>query len=446
MSKGKLPKGWKVLKFKDVTTIIGGGTPSTSIEEYYDGDIPWLSPVDLSGYKKKYISKGRKNITKLGLQKSSARLLPKNSVLFSSRAPIGYVAIAENEVTTNQGFKNLLPSPIYDPSFAYYYLKFKKDYIESQASGTTFKEISGKKLGEIEFVLPPLPEQQRIVARLDAIFGHLDVLKEKLDRIPELLKNFRQQVLTQAVTGELTREWREGNGYFMEESLNLEEDLEMREIKYGIPESWLWVPFNSIAEVKSNLVQPNEYLDYPLIAPDNIESGSGKLINTPLVSDILPKSPKHFFHEGNIVYSKIRPYLSKLILADFEGLCSADMYPISTSLVTKYLYYFMLSDVFLRYATTAGERSVLPKINQKELAVIPISVPPLNEQEEIVRQVDSLFCLADKIESQYRSLKAKIDQLPQAILAKAFRGELVAQEVKKYVREVEELGMVAEED
>lgn len=153
------------------------------------------------------------------MQKSSARLLPKNSVLFSSRGPIGYVAIAKNEITTNQGFKSLVPSPHYDPSFAYYFLKHRKDYIESQASGTTFKEISGKKLGEIQFPLPPLPEQQRIVAKLDGLFRHLDSLKEKLDRIPKLLKSFRQQVLTQAVTGELTKEWRETNNVILDAAI-----------------------------------------------------------------------------------------------------------------------------------------------------------------------------------------------------------------------------------
>ena len=170
-----LPKTWVEIKISELTKVISGGTPKTKIDEYFGGSIAWLTPADLSKYKNKYIAKGRRNITKLGLDKSSAKLLPKDSVLFSSRAPIGYTVIASNPICTNQGFKNLIPNEFYVPSYAYYYLKHSKGYIESQASGTTFREISGKKLGEVPFPLPPLAEQQRIVAKLDSLFGHLDL-------------------------------------------------------------------------------------------------------------------------------------------------------------------------------------------------------------------------------------------------------------------------------
>ncbi len=196
-----LPKNWVEIKISELTTIVAGGTPKSSNSEYFGGDIPWITPADLSGYKEKYIEKGRRNLTELGLEKSSAKLLPKESVLFSSRAPIGYIVIAKNPISTNQGFKNLLPNKAYDSSFAYYYLKHIKDYAESQASGTTFKELSGKKMGELPFLLPPLSEQHRIVAKLDGLFGHLSALQARLARVPDLMAAFRQSVLTQAVTG-----------------------------------------------------------------------------------------------------------------------------------------------------------------------------------------------------------------------------------------------------
>src|SRR5690606_29906951 len=126
----------------------------------------------------KHIAKGRKNISDLGLQKSSAKLLPKDTILFSSRAPIGYVAIAINEISTNQGFKNILPSPFFVSAYVYYFLKFKRGYIESQASGTTFKEISLSKMQQIPLLLPPLPEQERIVAKLDKLFTQHEKIKK----------------------------------------------------------------------------------------------------------------------------------------------------------------------------------------------------------------------------------------------------------------------------
>lgn len=118
----EVPENWCWVRLGGITDIVGGGTPSSKVSEYYEGGtIPWISPADLSGYKDMYISHGAKNITELGLEKSSARLMPKNTVLLSSRAPIGYVAIAENDISTNQGFKSFLPSKAYIPHYLYWY-------------------------------------------------------------------------------------------------------------------------------------------------------------------------------------------------------------------------------------------------------------------------------------------------------------------------------------
>ena len=140
----KIPKSWEWLQIGNVATIVGGGTPKTSEPSYFEeGDIPWITPADLSKYKDKFIARGARNITKLGLEKSSAKLLPTGAVLFSSRAPIGYVAIASQPVSTNQGFKSfVLPKEI-DSSYAYYYLLKSKEMIQDLGGGTTFKEVSG---------------------------------------------------------------------------------------------------------------------------------------------------------------------------------------------------------------------------------------------------------------------------------------------------------------
>lgn len=145
---------WRSYKLSELGAIIGGGTPSTHNASYFDGDIPWITPNDLSHYKRRYISRGERNITKKGLASCSAKLLPAGTVLFSSRAPIGYVAIAENPVCTNQGFKNIIPFNSSDSLFLYYLLKTLGDKIEQYASGATFKEISGAAMGEISISIP----------------------------------------------------------------------------------------------------------------------------------------------------------------------------------------------------------------------------------------------------------------------------------------------------
>ena len=160
---------WKTYKLSEIGTVVGGATPSTTVERFYGGDIPWLTPKDLSNFQYRYIEKGERNITQEGLDSCSAQLLPANTVLFSSRAPIGYVAIAKNPIATNQGFKSIIPNEKVDSLFLYYILKYNKDKIEAMGSGTTFKEVSGAVMKNVEISLPSLEEQRRIAGILGAI-------------------------------------------------------------------------------------------------------------------------------------------------------------------------------------------------------------------------------------------------------------------------------------
>ncbi|WP_247950251.1 restriction endonuclease subunit S [Streptococcus constellatus] len=161
---------WKKVKLSELGTIVGGGTPSTKKEEYYGGNIPWITPKDLANFGERYIEHGNRNITLAGLENSSAKILPAGSILFSSRAPIGYIAITANNVTTNQGFKSIIPNSDVDSLFLYYLLKFNKDKIENMGSGTTFKEVSANVMKSIEVFIPTeIAEQRKISAILGAI-------------------------------------------------------------------------------------------------------------------------------------------------------------------------------------------------------------------------------------------------------------------------------------
>ena len=184
----KLPESWQETTIGEIAEVIGGGTPSSKVDEYWGGDIPWLTPKDLSGYAFRRVKNGKRNITNLGLTNSSARLLPRNTILVTSRAPIGYVAIADNEVATNQGFKSLILKDGYDPYFFYYLIKHNVPALEAVSSGTTFKEISGKAFKQIKFKIPPLPEQKAIAH----ILGSLDDKIELNRRMNETLEAMAQ--------------------------------------------------------------------------------------------------------------------------------------------------------------------------------------------------------------------------------------------------------------
>ncbi|WP_443110694.1 restriction endonuclease subunit S [Caloramator sp. mosi_1] len=162
--------------------IVSGGTPKTSVKEYWEnGTIPWITPADLGLYKSKYISHGKRFITEIGLIKSSAQLMPRGAVIFSSRAPIGYVAIAKNEICTNQGCKSSVPYVMDMNEYIYYYLMYAAKLINENASGTTFNEISGTEFSNIVLPLPPLAEQKRIVEKVNQIMNLCDELEKVIE-------------------------------------------------------------------------------------------------------------------------------------------------------------------------------------------------------------------------------------------------------------------------
>lgn len=188
-------------KLSEIGKVVGGGTPSTKHSEYYtDSGIPWLTPKDLSGYDKMYISKGGRDITQEGLENSSAKLLPANSILVSSRAPIGYVAIAKNEVATNQGFKSIIPNrELVIPEYLYFVMQTSKQDLEQIASGSTFKEVSTKVMSNFEVEIPSLDEQNKVLDYLLPITRKIEKnsrINANLDEIKTAYfdKSFNQQM------------------------------------------------------------------------------------------------------------------------------------------------------------------------------------------------------------------------------------------------------------
>ena len=176
---------WIETTIGEIADVVGGSTPSTKDPANFDGHIPWLTPKDLSGPHRRYVERGERNLSEQGLRGCSAQLLPKNSVLLSSRAPIGYVAIAANPIATNQGFRSLVVKPEYHHEFLFYWLTANVDELERHASGSTFKELSGTSLKKIRIRLPAGREEQRAIAH---ILGTLDDKIELNRRMSETLE------------------------------------------------------------------------------------------------------------------------------------------------------------------------------------------------------------------------------------------------------------------
>ena len=192
---------------------------------------------------------------------------------------------------------------------------------------------------------------------------------------------------------------------------------------HDLPLSWCWARFDQVATIASNLVSPNDFADSPHVAPDNIEKGTGNLLPCKTVSEDAVRSANHRFFAGQILYSKIRPNLSKAVIVDFDGLCSADMYPLNSCIDAGYLLRFILSPTFLGMAVRNDTRVAMPKINQEELSRILVAVPPLAEQRRIVGKVDQLLGLCDELaarQAAVREASAKLmDSAIHTILSEA---------------------------
>ena len=191
---------WAIGTISDLGAVVGGSTPSKAKPEYYtETGIAWITPKDLSVNKSKFISHGENDITELGLKNSSATIMPEVTVLFSSRAPIGYIAVAAGEVTTNQGFKSIVPKPEIGTAFVYYFLKHNLPIIEGMASGSTFKEVSGSTMKGVPAVIPDTDTIARFNDFCSPIFAQQRILEEQNQSLAAL----RDDLLPKLMSGEI---------------------------------------------------------------------------------------------------------------------------------------------------------------------------------------------------------------------------------------------------
>ena len=191
---------WQIGTICDLGAVVGGSTPSKSKAEYYtDKGIAWITPKDLSINKSKFISHGENDITELGLKNSSATIMPEGTVLFSSRAPIGYIAIADGEVTTNQGFKSVVPKPEIGTAYVYYFLKHNLPSIEGMASGSTFKEVSGSVMKSVPAQIP----DGDTLSKFNDFCGLLFAQQKQLEKENRTLAELRDTLLPKLIAGEI---------------------------------------------------------------------------------------------------------------------------------------------------------------------------------------------------------------------------------------------------
>ncbi len=293
---GEIPKDWEVRKIKEIGEVAGGTTPSTKKKEYWDGEIPWLTPKDLREYEYIYISKGERNITKKAVKECSLKIFPEGTVLLTTRAPIGYVAIAKNQITTNQGFRNIVPHKI-KSEYLYYYLKNITDYLKSLAGGSTFGELTGSTLREVLIPYPSPPEQSRIAT----VLSWFDDLIENKKRQNEILEKVAMAIF---------------KSWFVDfEPFKDEEFVYNEELGKEIPKEWKVKKLGKLIKIESGGYAPQgeKYFTngkYPFVRVKHLSNqpciNGCDFINDDAVRDYKLK----LFKEGSIIFQKSGESLS----------------------------------------------------------------------------------------------------------------------------------------
>lgn len=422
---------WPIAQLGDIATIQSGGTPSRSVREYWDGDIPWIKISDLTST---YVTASEERITTPGLENSSAKVFPKGTILLTIFATIGKVAILDIAAATNQAIAGITPRSNSYGKFLYYALVHYSNDLLVQGKGVAQKNINLSILKKLHLPLPTISEQKLIAAKLDKLFDHLHRIRERLDKIPALLKQFRQAVLTQAVTGKLTKNWNRGDSQWKKEKAS--ECCEVVQ-SGGTPRAGFvtdGVPFLKVY----NIVNQRIDFDYrpQFIAWDVHQTGQKKSITIP----------------GDVIMNIVGPPLGKVAIVpdtypEWNINQAVTLFRPKKYLNNKYLYLFFCQGKVVK-EIMSETRGVVGQVNisLSQCRNFEIDIPPYDEQLEIVGRVESLFIIADRIEARYIAMKEKIDQLPQLILSKAFKGELVKGAEKEYEMELNEMeGMMAAE-
>ncbi|MCJ0943066.1 restriction endonuclease subunit S [Mammaliicoccus sciuri] len=250
---------FKKYKIEEIGTVVGGGTPSTKNDNYYGGNISWITPKDLSNYSNRYIYHGERNITEEGLNNSSAKLVPTDTILMTSRAPIGYLALAGKKVATNQGFKSIICNEeIVSPKYLYYLLQNKMDNIKSLGTGSTFSEISGKVVKNIEVSLPNLLNQKRVEKVLDSIDEKIELNQKIIANLEELSQTlFKRWFVDFEFPDENGNPYKSSGGEIVDSELG------------KIPKEWTVKPLNEFIDIIDNRGKTpplvNEMRAHPII-------------------------------------------------------------------------------------------------------------------------------------------------------------------------------------
>ncbi|MGH6926056.1 MAG: restriction endonuclease subunit S [Propylenella sp.] len=469
-----VPNAWRWTRIREITSDRGQIVPDAKFT-YID-----VTAID----KEKGIVAEPKVLSASEAPSRARKITRKGDVIYSCVRPyLLNVAVIEEDFEpapiASTAFAILDGYGLVLPHYLWIVLRspFMVECVEANMRGQAYPAINDADFAVLPFPIPPLAEQHRIVAKVDELMALCDRLEAArqtreatrdrltaaslarlnapdpdtfrddarfaLDALPALtaradqIRQLRQTILNLAVRGKLAPQDPKDEpasellSRIAAEFERLVRDGVLNKPKpvkaitdddqlFPLPPQWALARFNQVASIQSNLVDPKRYKEMPHIAPDNIEGWTARLLPYVSIGEAGVFSGKHLFSAGAILYSKIRPNLAKVTKIDFDGLCSADMYPIHALIDADFLVKFMITPAFVSQAVSEDNRVAMPKINQAALSDIFVPVPPAAEQHRIVAKVDELLALCDRLEASLAADDETRRLLFKALLAEAF--------------------------
>lgn len=395
---------WTDVELGEVCFTTSGGTPSRRKDEFYNGSIPWVKSGELD---KGIIYDTEEKISEDAIRNSSAKIFPKGTLLIALYgATIGKLAFLGVDASTNQAICGIFKSEALDSKYLYNFLLFSRYHLVSQGSGGAQPNISQTILKKLLIPIPPLPIQRVIVTKIENLFASLDKGIADLEKAQEQLKVYRQAVLKKAFEGGLTNQ----------------------NIKNGeLPKGWEKLTLGDIANRNSQKALPHEMPNAKFIGMDCIEANTLKPFKFYDFGEF--KSAGNIFKINQVLYGRMRPYLNKVYRAEVDGTCSGEFIVLDCKdgFNPDLLKYILHHRDFVSFANhkTSGDR---PRISFEEIADYPVNVCKPEEQNQIVREIESRLSVCDKVEQSICESLEKSKALRQSILRNAFEGKLLSEE------------------
>lgn len=445
VSEKNLPKNWAEINLKQSVDFRKGKKPAILSENYFEDCVPYM---DIQGLEKDIVS--------YYADKKSAKYFKENDVVIVWDGSRSGLILKPKSGAIGSTLGALSPFG-YKSEYLFYFLLTHYETINSKARGVGIPHVDPTYLWNLNVPLPPLPEQERIVAKLDLLFTQHEKMKTSLEKIPQILKDFRKQILTQAVTGKLTEEWRKGKSLSSPNKKEItskieselaglnKENLENKRsifkqnsvlfIRKDESSDWSFYSVESLCVAIVDCLHETaifsdggfNIIDTNNIEPFKLNYSKMRYVNDEVYSKWISRlKPRR----GDIAFTREANIGNAVMIPENDLYCIGQrtmLFRFSNLLSEKFCEYFMNSEMFKMQYRPLIKGVASQHVNIRDLRLLEIPLPSIQEQTEIVSRVESLFSKIDAIELRYQKLKEKIDQFPQTILHKAFKGELVPQ-------------------